>query len=240
MYAPSRRKAGPLRGVEDLDGLELGACRLEPPAGAVAVGALLVQPLEQQFVRFRDRIGRRAQDAVGDLLGRPERDDQVVHQVLGLARVVRREVAHVDVERDSGALRPGVQRNVRLGQQHCASDAAGLALPVWKREELLGDQGQSRFGDRLAAERGEAFRVDEQFTFATAAEDVRSEMQSLHSVPTQCQSTTRQRKGPAGRALVGQRAGQRARRVRGAAHPPHIAGASVRPHRTGPAMQPAR
>src|SRR5215831_10463242 len=44
-------------------------------------------------------------------------------ELLRLCRVVVREIAHVDIDGDKPVLRPGVNRKMRLGQQHRPRDA---------------------------------------------------------------------------------------------------------------------
>ena len=183
--AVEAEQAAPLRRLEHFERLVGSAHRLDAARGAKAERAVVVEPFEQQLARLRDRVFRSAKNAVGALLARRERDDQVVEQLLGLGRVVGGEVADVDVERHAGALGPGVDRQVRLGQQHGAGDAARLALVVGESEELLVDHGEPGRVDRVAAQPFESRGVSEQCAVALATVKISGEVQSLHSVPTQ-------------------------------------------------------
>ncbi len=156
------QQLAPLRRVEYLQQLMRRAQRFQPARGAKAVGAVRVQPLQQQLVGLILRIVGAAQQAVGALPAGRERDQQGVEQGFGLGRVVVREIADIDIERDAIAFRPGVHGQVRFGEQGGAGDTALLALVAGKGMELLGHQRQARGRHGLAAKAGEQPGVAQQ------------------------------------------------------------------------------
>ena len=191
--------------VVDLDALVRRLHRRQLRFRRVAVAGVRIEPVEDQFVLLlaglrhafgARRVGARggrsvdgsggqiaAADAVDHLLPRAERHHQRVEQLLRLARIVVGEVAHVDVERDAAPLGPGVDRQVRLGQQHGAGDAAGLALPVGKHVVFLIDDGEPRVNGRGATERRERVEISEKAGAASAVEQIASQVKSLHLRP---------------------------------------------------------
>src|SRR5664279_549843 len=70
---------------------------------------------------------------------RTQRGLQHLEHLLGLRRVVRHQVADVDVHRDKGRLGPRVDRDMRFGEQHRARHALRLEL-----EEALAHDGEAR------------------------------------------------------------------------------------------------
>ena len=165
--------------------------------GGVAVARVRVEPVEDEVVpddggrrrrRFRGRdrafLGQvAAGDAVHDLALRTECHRQRVEQLLGLARVVGGEVADVDIERHAAALGPGVDREVRFGEQDGSGDAAGLAVPFRKDVPLLVDDRQLRVVRRIPAQRGESFQIRQQGCAAAAFEQIASQVKALHLRP---------------------------------------------------------
>src|SRR4029453_19354633 len=65
-----------------------------------------------------------------------ERRFKRTEQLLGFRRVVGREVAHVDIDRDKAVLGPRVNREVRLGEKHGPGDALRRELM-----ECVADEG---------------------------------------------------------------------------------------------------
>jgi hypothetical protein len=173
--------------VVDLDALVRRLDRLEFGLGGVAVAGVRVEPVEHQRVapivgshhpgrRGSTRRGGRtggevaALDAVDDLVLRPEHEHQRVEQLLRLAGVIGGEVAHVDIERHAAPLRPGVDRQVRLREQHGAGDAAGLALPLGENVILLVDDRQPGSERRVAAQLGQRLEIGQNTGAAGAVE----------------------------------------------------------------------
>ena len=126
--------------------LYFAAAREPPLTLCVALLCAVCLPrIGRSLCRQRAAADRQvaAHQPLGDRVLGPEGHHQRVEQLARLAFVVRGEVADVDVECDATPLRPGVDRQVRLGQQHCAGNAARLALPLREHVIFLVDDGQA-------------------------------------------------------------------------------------------------
>src|SRR5262249_43180300 len=111
-----------------------------------AVAALLPGPFSRIAPPAMDRLELRALRLEGVLHGAKE--------LLGLGGVVGGVVAHVDVDRHEAVLGPGVDRQVRFGEQH----GAGHALRLELEEALAYDRHARRLG-QAQAQRAQSLRA---------------------------------------------------------------------------------
>src|SRR6478752_2806710 len=104
-----------------------------------------------------DHLFAAAVNRLESLLPRLQRSLERLEHALGLERVVRRVVAHVDVDRHEPRFGPRMDREMRFGEQHRSGDALGFEL-----EEAIADDRESGILDRTAAQIAQRVRLRQQ------------------------------------------------------------------------------
>ena len=173
--------AAKARGVQQLHVLVARALLLACGDGETKAGVgreLLFHPLQHGAGRGRANV------ATLQLLVHAPRGgvggNHALHQRARLARVVRGKVAHVHVDGDVARLRPGVDGQVRLGQQHRTGDATGLAVVGRKGDPFVIHQGQTTGVNLGAAQGGQGVGAQHVSRVASALVQISGQVQALH------------------------------------------------------------
>src|SRR5690242_2274494 len=106
-----------------------------------------------------------------------ERRLERLEDALGLARVVRRVVADVDVERHESRFGPRMDREVRFGEQHRAGDALRLEL-----KEAIADDREPRVVDGTPTKVAQCVGLRQQWFVGRASVPLSQQMDSVHGV----------------------------------------------------------
>ena len=95
------------------------------------------------------------------------------------------EIADVHVQRHRALLGPGVDAQMRFGQQHRGGDATGAQLALVQRcgkaVEQLGHGLQTRFGHGLQQVLAQGLSVGQPLRRAVAAVEIGGQVQALHA-----------------------------------------------------------
>ena len=112
--------------------------------------------------------------------GRGEGGDDFGEQVARVVAVVTAEVADIDVQRDAGDFRPGMNRQMRFGEHDGARDAGRIAGGVLKCVEQAADHGQAVARAAADTEGLEFPDVEKEFSRAAAVVEVSDQVQAVH------------------------------------------------------------
>ena len=115
-------------------------------------------------------------DRLEAFAARLKRGLQHAKHVLGLRRIVGRQIADVDVDAHEARLRPGMNGHVRFGEQDRARHALRLEL-----EEALADDGEAGIARRVDAQLTQRVGLREFRRVGQAAVPFAQQMDPLHS-----------------------------------------------------------
>src|SRR5690606_16925578 len=138
-------------GTQQLQALK-GGLALEQALGkAKAIQGVFVQVFSQQLARMSRAIRFTTPQTVALGLAWLESLFNPVNQTGRLAGVFLHEVADINVQRHATPLGPGMNGQMRLGQQQDAGYSAGLPLELGKCLPLLTHDRQPSINSLLAA-----------------------------------------------------------------------------------------
>ena len=101
-------------------------------------------------------------------------------QCFGRLTVVAAEIADIDIERDGGDFRPGVQGEMRFGENDGASDARWLAGGVAEGMEQPSNHGQPVTLAGIDAISFQPRRIEQQARGAAAIMQIGDQVQAIH------------------------------------------------------------
>jgi len=84
-----------------------------------------------------------ALQAMGLPSGRCKAADQGIQQTAGLGAVISREIAYIHIQSHRLAFGPGMDRQMRFGQQQGAGNAGRAAVGALKGVEFFADDSQA-------------------------------------------------------------------------------------------------
>lgn len=119
-------------------------------------------------------------DALGS--GRGKGGDDVAEEGMGAFAVVATEITDVHIEGDRADFRPGMQREVGLGEDDGAGDPGGLAVGIAKWMEQAADDGQTVPRAGFDTKRLKAGTIEQEARWTTAVVQVGDEVDSVHGV----------------------------------------------------------
>lgn len=96
--------------------------------------------------------------------------------------VVAAEIADIDIERDGADFRPGMDGEMRFGENDGAGHAGRLPLSVTEGMEQSADHGQAVVLASVDAIRFQAGGIEQEARGATAVMQVGDQVQSVHAV----------------------------------------------------------